>query len=793
MSEFRISLRRLLRSPGYVAAAVLSLATGIAVCVAAFSLVDAMVFQDVTGIRDRRTLIRINWSTRGGLFSIAEFDFLEQLRPPALAGVAAQEDRTLPVVLPSGPATLTVALVSARFFETLGTRPVTGRLLTAADADRGAPLTAVVAEDLWRDSFDSAPDILGRALVVGGRAFTIVGVVPARAPGLRLVDLGSQDVMLPQVWVGLHDPAAWRKNAVNSPVLTVAARLAPGTGMRQARSQIAALTDHLNAVSRDRAGPAGNRQRRLVTFRGGLDWREDTGQALLTLALFLLVPVSILAIGCVNVMSLQLARALEQSAELSVRLALGASRWRLVRLMMLDVAVVSLLSGLGGWMGARLLLARMGAYLPHEVAVDSRLLTGAVGVVVLVVAGAGLGPAGMVSRDVVAAGVKSFEAGGPTRTRLRNLLLTLQITASVMLLALSGLAIRSLTGRSPSLPAAAPEILLMDVNLANVRPSEPRPDDFVRSLIDTLQDNASIQEAAVATFGVMAHSVEYALAADPPGWRRTSAGGFVSRRWFAATGTTFLAGGAIDEPSTGFTQAVVNAAFAADLSPNPARVLGRRIRRPNGEIFEIVGVVEDTLRTGTGQAVPMLFLPMPSRPPSAFTVVARARDTTAARHAMAAAVQAIDPLVPIGRIETLESRTGASLRGFREMTTYGLALGSLALALAGTGLYSLLSFTVRRRTREIGIRMAIGASDRQVVWTVVMPTVRVLGAGATGGIALAVLIGTVLNATLLGLSAFDPVSLLGSLGVLALATGAASLPPVLRATRIDPVHALREL
>ena len=127
------------------------------------------------------------------------------------------------------------------------------------------------------------------------------------------------------------------------------------------------------------------------------------------------------------------------------------------------------------------------------------------------------------------------------------------------------------------------------------------------------------------------------------------------------------------------------------------------------------------------------------------------------------------------------------------MTTYGLALGSLALALAGTGLYSLLSFTVRRRTREIGIRVAIGASDRQVVWTVVMPTVRVLGAGAIGGVALAVVIGTVLNATLLGLSAFDPVSLLGSLGVLALATGAASLPPVLRATRIDPVHALREL
>lgn len=160
---------------------------------------------------------------------------------------------------------------------------------------------------------------------------------------------------------------------------------------------------------------------------------------------------------------------------------------------------------------------------------------------------------------------------------------------------------------------------------------------------------------------------------------------------------------------------------------------------------------------------------------------------------MASAVPAIDPLVPVGRIETLETRTAASFRGFREMTSYGLALGGLALALAAAGLYSLLSFTVRRRTREIGIRLAIGASDRQVVWTVVKPAVRMLGAGAIGGIALAVTIGTVLNAALLGLSAFDPLSLAGSLGVLALATGAASLPPVLRAIRIDPIHALREL
>jgi predicted permease len=793
MSELRISLRRLRRSPGYLAAAVLSLAIGTAVCVAAFSLVDVMVFEDVPGIRDRRNLIRINWTTQGGLFTTAELDTLQQLHPPALASFAAQGDRGLPVLLPSGSTTLAVALVSARFFETLGTRAVVGRLLTAADADPGAPPAAVVADGLWRGPFNGAADIVGRSIVVGGRAFTIVGVMPARAPGLRLVDLGTQDAMLPQVWVGLHHAAGWRAAAVTAPWLTVAARLAPHATVRQARSQVNALTSRLNATAPVGAGRTADSHRSLVVFRGGLDWRDDAGQALLTLAVFLFVPASILAIGCINVMSLQLARGLEQSAELSVRLALGASRARLVRLMMLEVAAVSALSGLGGWIGARLLLARMAAYLPNEVPVDNRLFAGAALLVVLVVAGAGLGPAWMISREVVAAGLKSLDLGGSARARVRSTLLTLQIAASVLLLALSGLAIRSLAGRSPFLPDDASQILLMDVNLANIRPTDPRPGEFARALLDRLRDHGSIRAVGVATFGVAPHSVGYALPLDPPDTRRTAQGGFVTPQWFAATAATFLAGRAIDEPSGAPAQAVVNAAFAADLSADRATVPGSKIRRPDGTIVEIVGVVADTLRTGKGEPVPMLFLPMPPRPPSAFTVVAHAREVASARRAMASAVSAIDPLIPIGRIETLDTRTDASFKGLREMTTYGVALGALALGLAAAGLYSLLSYTVRRRSREIGIRLAIGASDRRVVWTVVKPAVWVLVAGATMGVAVAVPIATVLQAALLGLPSLDPLSLLGSLGVLALVTLAAIVPPVLRAARIDPVHALREL
>ena len=222
-------------------------------------------------------------------------------------------------------------------------------------------------------------------------------------------------------------------------------------------------------------------------------------------------------------------------------------------------------------------------------------------------------------------------------------------------------------------------------------------------------------------------------------------------------------------------------------------MLGAKLRRPAGEIVEIGGVVADTLRTGSGEPVPMLFLALPSRPPSAFTVVARTRDVSSARQVMESAVRAIDPLVPIGRVDTLDTRTAAAFKGFREMTSYGVALGALALALTAAGLYSLLSYTVRRRSHEIGIRLAIGASDRQVMWTVVKPAAWLLVAGAGVGVALAVPIATVMQADAARIAVAG--SAVAARQPRRPRSGDAGgyVPPVLRAARIDPVHALREL
>jgi putative ABC transport system permease protein len=793
MTDLRVSLRRLYRSPWYVAAVVASLGAGIAVCVAVFSLVNMVVFEEVIGIRDRSTLIRVNWTSRGSTFSTLEFEAFEQQPPSTFSSLAAHGDSSLPVMLPSGPVTLPAGFVSPRFFETLGTGAVIGRLLNSTDAEAGAAPAAAIAEELWRGPFNSAADVVGRSIAVGGHAFTIVGVTPATAPGLRPVNLGTRDAMLPQVWIPLNHARIWRATSAKAPWLSVAGRLSPGATLTDVRNQIGPMATWIRIISPSRDGAGGGERAALVVFRAGLNWRDEPGQSLLTLGLFLIIPISVLLIGCLNVVTLQLARALEQSGEMSVRLALGASHARLMRLMIAEVILISALSGAAGWAGARVLLSRVSSYLPTELVVDQQVFALAVALVVLVIASVGVVPAWLASRDVVAAGLRSLDDGGPTRTRVRSALLIVQVAPSVALLALSGLAMRSLVGQSPTLPADASEILLVDINLTNVRSTDPRPDVFTAAVLDSLHEEASIRDAAFATFSVAANSLTFSLADDPPGVRRTASGGFVTPRWFEATGARFLAGHGFADTPGNRSQAIVNVACASTIAPSAEGALGRQLRRPHGGTFEVVGVITDTQRSGNGDAIPMVILPMPRLMPWSLTLVARTRDSISARRAIEAAVRTADPMVPLGRIESLDRRTADHFRGFREMAWYGFALGALALALSAAGLHSLLSYTVRRRTREIGIRLAIGSSVAQVVWTVLRPALWLVVVGAGAGIALAMPISSVMRASLFGLSPLDVVSLLPAVGLLVLVALLASAVPALRASRVDPVRALREL
>jgi predicted permease len=787
MLEWRARFREFSRTPGYVLAIVASLSAGMAVCVAVFSIVNTLVFAETPGIAKRASLVRIGWSD-GRLLTRADLAAFEAGKPPSFAAVAAQADRGIGVLLPSGAAMVPSAFVSTHFFSALGTRPIAGRLLTAADQEEGAPVLAI-SEALWRSAFGGTSETIGDSLIVGGHAFTIVGVTPQGFPGLGVADVGRPDSDLPQIFLPQRFASMWSDMAADSARrFSAAARLQDGARFAAARQEVAATGARLPHDAGGRGAAPG-----LRALRMGLDPWEAPGESAVVILLFLFVPLGVLAIGCVNVVNLQLARAVEQASELSVRLALGASGRRIAALLAAEVIPLAIVSGALGWAGARGLLAAAEALLPLRFALDGRALAFAAIVVCLTAAFGGLFPAWLTARDVVAAGLRARH-GAASRTRLRHALVVGQVAASVALVAIAVLAARTLQSHAPVVPAAAASTLVAEFNLAEAIRANPAR--FVPSMLEALAGESNIRSAAFSDFSGTGRPIEYRFASDREDARRIAFGGAVTPAWFEATGTNWLAGRPpAARPSLAF-EAAVNSAFATRAAVSPAAALGSLLHtrlygadRP----VEIVGIVDGGPLGADGLPLPMLILPMPAIPPARLTLTARADDVARARDTIAAAVKTIDPSVPFVRIETLDARLAGDVRGFRNMTVIASALAAIALLLASAGLYALMSYTVRRRTHEIGIRIALGAAPGDILTMILRVAMTLVGVGGLAGLAIAAPIAAVMRSAFYGLSPFSPSAGLPTVAVLLVVSAAAIAVPIYRAVSVDPLAALREL
>ena len=791
MLEVRARFREFRRTPGYVVAVLFSLSTGMAVCVAVFSTVNTLVFADIPGITNRTTLVRLTWSD-GQPLSPADLEPFEDAPPPSLGPLAAQADRRVGVVLPSGAAVLPAGFVSKDFFAALGTSAVTGRVLTPADADATSAPVVAIGESLWRSAFEGEPGAIGRTLIVAGRAFTIVGVVPQGFPGLDVADVGRRESSLPQIFLPRRFLAMWPGAASRTTrSLSAAARLKDGARLAGVRQEVAAVSDRLPKEAPD------GRPRSLRAFRMGLDLWDAPGESALVILIFLFVPLGVLGIGCGNVVNLQLARAVERAGELSIRLALGASGGVIARLLSAEILPVIVVAGALGWAGARGLLALAEWFMPLRFALDGRAIFFAAVIVSISTAVGGVLPAWLAARDVVAAGLRARE-GAPARTRIRHLLIVAQVTASVALVAVAVLAARSLQARAPALPADARTTLVAQLNLADANPGNPRSALFVRTILDALAADRAVRSAGFADFFLNGYPIRYRLAGDRDNEPRVAFGGVVSPGWFDATATTVLAGRTPVSTGTQTFEAAVNAAFAARAGMTATTALGSRLRvRLFGgeQTVEIVGVVASGPLGPLGEdglPAPMLILPMPAVPPVSLVLTIRAADTEAAKQAVTAAVKRFDPLIPFVSVETLEGRVVDAFRGFKEITMAASALAVIALLLSGAGLYALLSYTVRRRTREIGIRIAVGAGPGRILTLVLRRASALVLAGGVLGLVIAAPIAHLLRSAFFGLSPFSPSAGLPTIALLLVVAAAAAAVPTYRAVRIDPLDALRE-
>ncbi len=789
LNDLWITVRQLRKAPGHIAAVILALASGLAVCVAVFSTMQTVLFGETPGIRWRADLVHVRWGNNNAPLSNVEWDRAQQLFGDPFTSIAVEGTQRMPVGLPTGPVTLTTSLVSSRYFETLGTRSVIGRLLDPTDLVDGGPLVALLGARVWRENFGGSPQAIGTTITVAGLPAVVVGVTPDRMAGLALHDSPS-DADQPQLWLPLRTRPAQLTGTSSQRWLSVAGRLRPGVALSTARADTARV-GRLLQDARLTASPDKNQA--LRAFRAGFDWRDTPIDALTVTALGLFVPVGVLAIGCLNVLNLQLSRAAERVRELRLRLALGSSRARIVRLLATEVVVLFALAATVGWRVALTLLRVAEPYVGRPLAIAAPVLWFGLALTLLVIAVAGIAPAWLATRGLSPG--HGLERGHEAVRfkALRAALVVVQVTASMALLFVSALGLASLQALAPTLPRGADQVVIAEFALRDVHYSPTQAGAFVRGVMESL-DGQTTAAAGFSDFLPFTGAVRYALPGDAPDVSRLVTGGYVTSGWFAATDLRFVAGQSFGSGASA-SAAVVNQSAAAAIAGDGGAALGRVVRAAHADgalrDVQIVGVVADSVTLG-GEPVPMMFLPMPIAPPTALFLSARGPQVSVVARQIRRAVDAVDRSVPWVRMDTLAARQQSAFRSYRQVVWLGTVLGTLSVALAASGLFALMSYAVRRRTHEFGVRLAIGATPRDVAQMVLRQGLTLVGLGVFGGFLIAIPLGYVLRSVLVRTSPVDPVAVSTVTALFLIVGVMAAAGPAVQAARVDPMVALRQ-
>ena len=821
-TDIRQTLRTLRHAPSHVATVVVCLGIGTSVSVAVFSAINALLFGDLPGLADRRSLVRLSLAYDSGTeglgrgrsfvpWSTSDFEMLDATRRPALSGLAVEGWWPFAVSLDREAVETRGAFVSGDYFNVLGTQPALGRLLRPDDDRPGTPAAAVIGYHLWRDRFDSAPTILGRSILIGDRPFTVVGVAPAGFTGIRPPEVFDNPLNRTQLWIPLHHAATWPGARHRElPWHSVVGRLTPGTTLDAARSAMAPGAERLTA-----AYPSARRGASVTVRSHGFGFNDSPVEILQTISLLLSLPLTVLAIGCANVANLQLARATERARELSVRFALGASRAQVVRLLTFEAGVLALLSAVTGWIGARILLTVAQPAFPLPLALDGRVLAFTVLLTAGVIGLSGLAPAWLGTRRAASEGLKSSSrTGGLAHSRLRHGLVVVQMALSLALLVTSGLLLTSLRVMHDNMPPAARTTLVarLDVDALGYSSADTRRlrDD----LLTRLASHPRVQSVAAERMA----EFRYWSATDDTGVTRYADGGYVTASWFETAGVRLVAGRTF-QASAGGATAVVSESVARQLAPggspvgtlfyvNSAAIApqsrhtivltrpmpGQQPATPVARIaVEVIGVVADMPeRADDAPPDPAVYLSLPPDAAGMFTLRVRTVDPDTMAPQVRDIIRQAERRLAGASIQSAEA---VFLRGSGEVRAVALSIGGLgvvALLLAAAGLYAVMAYLVSLRRQEIGVRLAIGARPGDVLRLIVRQGLRLAIIGALAGFAIATPIAMGLRAEFVGVSPFDPAAMLPPASLLIVVTLLASAVPARRASRIDPIRALRE-
>jgi len=803
--DLRFAVRMLRKAPGFTAVAVLTLALGIGANTAIFSIVDAVLVRPFSYPHANQLVLLFDAPLKQPealtAFSYRDFKALRE-QNHAFSEIAGNAFHDLTLSGAGEASVVNTADVTPGIFSMLGVKPLEGRTLVSEDGKRGAAPVAVVSESLWRSRFGANPNLVGKSITLDMRSFRIVGILPA---SFRYPDgAAHQDVWIPIAQDPLFGPLLSRPGV---PVMGVIGRLKSDVSLAQARTEVRTLSARFA-----KEFPA---QDKGLTIRL-LPYHQFVVGNLKPALLILLGAVGlVLLIACANVSNLLLSRAISRGREIALRRALGASHGRIVRQLLTESALLGLLGGSAGVLLAVWGVWSLQSLLPADLTRIGAIHVGAPVLVFALVLSLsasltfGLAPALLATASNLQANIQEDgpHAGRRRGQLMRSFLTVAEISLAVVLLIGGGLLLRSFAVVTSVNPGFDPRNLIRaEVSLPQFQYSKPQQwVSFANELLARLHAQPGLQDSALGAPLPMDRQGEasfpFTIAGNPPlppGKTHAADYATVSPEYFHVMRIPLLRGRFFtqEDLSSNPNVAIISETLAERYFPNQDP-LGRQMRfgfPPNGNVLrEIVGIVGDVRDTALSQKPgPIMYVPFAQAPLYGAEVVVRSSlSASSVAAGIRQAVQSIDKNLPVTDIERFPDALDASISRQRLWTSLLDAFSAIALILAGVGIFGVVSYAASQRTREIGIRMALGAQPRDVLRLILTQGAKLALLGLGFGIVAALALTRLMTSMLYGVSSADPVTF-ASVAILLVAVAMlAGYIPARRTMGIDPMIALR--
>jgi predicted permease len=831
------------RNPGFTATVIITLALGIGANTAVFSLANALLFRDLP-VKNAGQLVILTWAAkkqpeslrftgnsnprnpRSGedLMNVFNYSIFKGIRDRtrSFTGVFAFAPLLRVNISDRGSGHSGIAVtVSGNYFSALGVRAAAGRLLVESDDQMNAPCAAAISYRFWQSAFGGDPSVPGRTMTLNAMPCTIVGVTPKDFQGLQYFGfISAPDVTVPMTQGELI--GRWEFGGQLPPLsadrrwgLQIMARLKPGISMERAQLETNSifqgmLTPEWTSLTREAGLPE------IVLLPGSKGPNYMAQDFAKPVTILMVVVTLLLMIACANVASLFLARGAARSKEFTVRLALGSSRWRLIRQLVTESVVLISLGGAAGfllaWWAGRYMLAILPGStfinLGLNVSPDARVFGFAAGLSLFSGIVFGIGPAARATRielsEELKGGIRSGRHGsGKSRLWSRKLLVAFQLAVSFLLVVVAGLMVRTLQNlQSADLGFDPRHVLVFSLTPSSNGYTREKLYPFYNRLLDRLNAIPGVVSASassdilisdVAVTGWNAIEVEGA----PQSSKRMSAStNYVAPRFFATMGIPLLVGRA---PQSGDTAngpkiATINETFARKYFPGTSP-LGKRFHWKGGkDSIEVVGIVGDVrFYSVRAEAPPIAYLPFLQSPWMIDMTFELRTATSAAPVAkeIYSAVRTLDPDLPVVELRTQEQQIDSSLNTERLLAKLAGVFGALALTLSCVGLYGIMAYNVSLRTGEIGIRMALGARPGGILQLVLRDTMSLVLIALLTGCLMALGATRFIASILYGVAPTDRFTLGASMLLLFIVATVAAWIPARRATKVDPMVALR--